>query len=549
MAEYKWFQGLTEGMDQATDPILTSGSQLLKNVVFDEPGNISSRAGSDLVGSRVSTDQGFGLFDYNTTDGLHYLFLVTQRDLYVLNESTGWGTAIDTDEWTADKRVNGIDFLNRCYIGCESGSDPLAYTTGSAITDVVPSIGGHCLAVNKEILAVGGNSLLPQVIFYSDPFTDNFWSATGTCAANADVGGTNFLDTTTGIFEADIEGAIIYNTTDGAMVTVVDWVSSTRIKTDGSTANWDNDTIYVMKNVFKQDGKCTGIVSFNENFVSFDEHNMYIWDPTSQWSSKLPTFGCVNERTIVNVNGYLFWLSYDAVYMWSGEGKPIDISAKIKNKITGYGLWELIDWSKKYNFAAGSIESENKYLLSVGTLKTVSGAPASALTNAVFTFDIANGNWTVRSYQDQFCAFTDFINSANNRLLYATGVTDAAVWKLGTGTVDDDDDATGQSISVEIITPEHQLLDKPFNSSQVTEYYVKYRSSSTVTVTDSVDRGTFSTLVTLPAASSVSTVAIVPSANREGFTHALKFVTTGTFTLEGYGFAYEDLGTTRLAKL
>lgn len=536
-----WFQGLTEAMDQATDPVLTKGTELMKNATLDRPGFYASRKGSDLLQSKIGTNPGYGLWTYNSTDGsTRKMMAVTDRDLYVLNEATGWGSAVDTDEWTDAKDVDATDFLNRSYIGCADGTTALAYGTGSTITDITPTIGGNILAVNKNILAVGGNNLKPDIIFYSDAYTDTFHSATGTCAANADVGGANTVTTTTEIFETDMIGAVLYNTTDGEMNIITDWTDGDTVTTSAATSGWDNDTIYVMQNAFKITGKCTGTVSYRDNFISFDVDNMYIWDPTVPphgFMRKIPGFGCTSLRTVKVVSGYLIWVNRDGIWLWNGEGLPQDITGKIRDKIDGFGLFDLISDSNWASLAAWAVEPEGKYILSVGTLSTVSGAPASATTSAMFEFNTRTGNWTLNGYQDRFRGFTTFINTNGAKDVYGIGDTDAAVWKLYTGTTDDNSAAAAQNISVDIRVPWYQFFDDPTVASKVNDYFVKYTSSGNVSVYDGVDGSYSSTVIgTLTTNATPKTVSLGPLPNREGFAHSLKFVSTSKFRIEGYGF-------------
>jgi hypothetical protein len=80
------------------------------------------------------------------------------------------------------------------------------------------------------------------------------------------------------------------------------------------------------------------------------------------------------------------------------------------------------------------------------------------------------------------------------------------------------------------------------------QYYVKYTCDASITVSVSVDRGSYKTLTTLDASSTVKTVEINPIPNTEGMTFSLKFATTGKLVLEGYGFLIDTLTTTRLPK-
>lgn len=530
-----WFQNLSGGMNQSTDEALIENNEspLLKNVILDRIGSWSSRKGTSLIGGvTAGSNRVWGLGSYDKSDGTHTFFRVCNQDLEKFNGTDTW-SVVDTDEWTANKKVNMVNFLDRLYLGCEDGTTPLAYTTTTTITDVTPTIGGHHLAVNKAVLAVGGNAIKPNVIFYTDPNTDKFYDTTGTAAADADSGGANTLTTTTDIFEAYHEGAAyVYNSTDGVLRFVTGFTDANTVTTDGSTSTWNNDTIYTLINYFTQDGEVTGITDFQGYFISFDEDNMYRWDPLSTWSEKIAGFGCVNERSIQNVNGNLIWADREAIYLWTGEGLPIDISGKIKDDVDGYGLFNLISDSNWDQIAAGSFDG--KYYLSVGDLSTVSGAPASAITNAEFVFDTQTGGWLLNSRDDKPVVYSTFINSSGSKDLYYGEKTAMAVYKMNTGTTDADSAGGTSSISLEARTPHYVMSDRTVEW-RVTEFYVRYKSSGNVTVTNSVNGGSYGTLDTLSSSSTTTVVKILPPANTKGFTHSLKFTTTGTLTIDAIG--------------
>jgi len=531
-----WFQNLSGGINQAVDNALIENNEspLLKNIILDRVGSWSSRKGTDKLGNTTSgSDRIWGLGTYDKSDGTHTFFRICNRDLEKFNGTDTW-TAVDTDEWPSSKKVNMVNFLNRMYLGSEDGDTALAYTTGNTITDVAPKIGGHHLAVNKSVLSVGGNSIKPNVIFYTDPNTDIFYDTTGTAAANADSGGANTLTTTTDIFEAYHEkAAFVYNNTDGVLRFITGFTDGNTVTTDGSTSTWNNDTVYVLINYFEQDGEVTGITSFQGNFVSFDEDNMYVWDPLSTWSQKIPGFGCVNERTIKTVDGNLIWVDREGIYLWTGDGLPIDISQKIKDYVNGYGLFNLINPSNFDQLAAGSFDG--KYYLSVGDLQTVSGAPASALTNVEFVLDVNAGAWTINTRDDEPVVYSTYINSSGDKSLYYGEKTNLAVYKMNTGTTDDDSDGATTTISVEARTPELFMKD-PTLEYRVSAYYVRYKSSGNVTVSSSVNGGNFSTLDTLSSSSTTIVEKILPKTQAQGFTHSLKFTTTGTLTIDAVGF-------------
>lgn len=538
----KWFQNLSGGMNQATDSQLVENNEptLLVNTSLDKLGCWASRKGTDLLGSvTAGSDRVWGLGTYDKSDGTHTFFRICSRDLEKFDGSTTW-TAVDTDEWPATTKVNMVNFLDRMYLGSADGATALAYTVGTTITDVAPTIGGHLLAVNKATLAVGGNSIKPNVIFYTKPNTDTFYDATGTCAADADVAGANTVTATTGIFEAYHEGAAyLYNSTDGVLRFITGFTSSTVVTTDGDTSGWNNDTIYVLLNYFTQDGETTGITSYNEKFISFDEDNMYQWDPSSTWSYKLPGFGCVNERTIQEVSGNLIWVDREGIFFYNGSGRPIDISKKIKDSVNGYGLFDLINPANYGQLAAGSFDG--KYYLSVGDLSTLSGAPASALANAEFVFDVTAGTWEVYTRDDEPVVYSTFINSSGSKGLYYGEKTNMATYLMNTGTTDDDSAGTAGAYTVSVWTKDYVLGD-PQLQHRVSAFYVKYKAGGTVTVTLSKDGGSYASLVSLASSSTVTVAKILPTADTSAFTHALKFQCSSTLLIEAIGFEYTPSG-------
>lgn len=528
-----WRQGLVSGMDQATNPNLVrdNEAQLLKNVSLDQPGSWSSRRGETRVGDLIaSTDAPWGLFAYSKFDGTFKLGTVTGRDLYFLNEGTGeWGAAVDTDEWPATTRVDAVNFLNRLYLGSEDGATPLAYTTGSTVTDVTPLIGGSQLAVNKNQLAVAGNSLLPNVIFYSKPFTDTFHHATGTCGANADTAGTGTVTATTDIFEPGYIGSILYNTTDSQMVLITGWRSGTVVETNGDTSGWDNDTVYVLKNNFKCDGKVKGLVGYGEYFIAWDEHKMYCWDPTQQpngWSIEYKA-GCSDYRTVGVIDDIVIFANRNALMLYAGQGKPIDITSKIRNKITDDGIYDLLNRANFGTLAAGVKPGEGIYKLSMGTLATKTGALASALANVELIFDVKKNAGYIATRNQKPVVYTNFINSSGELDLLYGASNDAAVYKTDTGVVDSDKSGNPVRIQMDIVTQDYRLSD-PRVQTRGSEFPIQYISKCPIDVELSVNRGEFVELGTLPISETVKVLTILPpsnttSGNIDGFSYRLRF--------------------------
>jgi len=543
-----WIQKLEDGMNQAVDPALAGNSEspLLKNITLDQVGNWCNRCGTAKLGSTTAgTERVWGLGTYESTTGTHTFFRVDNRDLEKYDGSTNWDI-VDTDQFTASRRVNFCNFLNRMYCGQEfvTADTPMAlgYTTGTTVTSVVPTLTGHMLAVNQDVLAVGGNNLKPNIIFYSDAFTDNFYSATGTCSANADSNGANTVVTTASVFEADMVGGIIYNTTLSEMNYIKSWTNATvpYLTTDAATATWDDDTVYVLQNTFKQDGKVTGITAYQENFVSFDEDNMYVWDPLSEYRRKIPNAGCVNDRTIQIVNSSLVWVNREGIMLWNGQGLPTCISKKITDDVDKYGIWNLINQGNWGQLASGTFRG--KYYLSVGDLTTLAGAPASAITNAEIVIDLDRGTCVLNSRDDEPVCYSTFIDSTGEKALYYGEKTNVAVYKLNTGTTDDDSADAAAAFAVEARSPHYSMPNQTVKW-RPSAFFVKYKSSETVTVSVSTDREAYTTLDTLAASSSITVARIEPITDIDAFTYSLKFTVTGTVSIEAIGFEVSNLNT------
>lgn len=540
-----FFQGLTGGMDQATDPSLVENNEspLLRNMSLDQPGNWNTRLGTRLLGDvPVTSDSIWGLFHLYQVDGTRKLLKVTDRDLYLLDEGLGTWSAVDTNEWPATTKVDGVNFLNRLYLGSADGDTSLKYTTGGAVTAVTPKIGGSMLAVNKNILAVGGNLIKPEVIAFTDPFTDNFPATTGTVAANADVAGAGTITATTSVFEPEMVGGFFYNTDTAQWLLITAWQSGTVINVVGDTSAMDDNAFVVLRNVFKQDNACTGLIGFREMFVSFDERKMYMWDPTNDWSDENPRSGCVNYRTVKVVDGLLLWASRSGIWLWSGQGKPQDITSKFRNKVNGYGIWDLIDTTIWADACAHSFESEGIYELHLGTLKTLSGAPASALPNVSLVYDVKKGTGYLKTYARSPRIFTTFINSDGEELnLFGTNDT-SAIYQMRTNHTDQDEDEALHAIAVDWRTAHHVLGDPRFMRS-IEAYFVKYISRCHIEVGLSVNRQNPVDVVSLPPASEVTIYQINPKAETQGFSHSLKFSNQNVGAVTFTGSGLDDLTT------
>jgi hypothetical protein len=137
--------------------------------------------------------------------------------------------------------------------------------------------------------------------------------------------------------------------------------------------------------------------------------------------------------------------------------------------------------------------------------------------------------------------YTTFINSTGSKDLYYGEKTTGAVYKINTGSTDDDSAGTASSFAVEMRTP-HYSMPNQTKQWRPSAFYVRYKSGSTVTVSVSADRGAYTTLETLAASSTVTQEKIIPIADVDAFTYSLKFTTTGTISLEAVGIEVSQLG-------
>jgi hypothetical protein len=212
---------------------------------------------------------------------------------------------------------------------------------------------------------------------------------------------------------------------------------------------------------------------------------------------------------------------------------PVNIKQKITDPVDGFGLWDLINDANWANVAAGA--DDTKYYLSVGTLSTVSGAPASALANAEFVFDTSNNTWSVNSRDSIPYVYASYINTSGAKDLYYGEKDASAVYKMNTGTTDATDAGGTANISFDFRTP-HLVFDSPSVQWRILRYYVRYKSGGTVTIAQSVDFAAYATVDTVSTASTSTIVSILPLTEAQGHTFSLKFSGTTTFSLEAIGF-------------
>jgi hypothetical protein len=127
------------------------------------------------------------------------------------------------------------------------------------------------------------------------------------------------------------------------------------------------------------------------------------------------SIGCVNYKTVQEVNGVLIWLAQQGIYAFT-QGNPVEIGDKVS------GFFNRINWSA-INTACAFSDGLRYYL----------NLPldSSATPNIRLVYDTRYGKWRVCAYDEGFQAGTIF-----NRQIYAMNTT-GRVYAVNSGTTDD----------------------------------------------------------------------------------------------------------------
>lgn len=154
----------------------------------------------------------------------------------------------------------------------------------------------------------------------------------------------------------------------------------------------------------------THLVVMNE----FSSYALYGSGTSSFTKSLIGPIGTVERKTIADVNGAIYWVSYNGIYEYSG-GQPVLISVKLGN------IAELFNTSR-YQYAT-AIGFDNRYWLAISEYGQTSN-------NMVLIYDTLDGEWEIYRYPFSIDAFV-----VDGDTLYAA-TSDKNVYKLNNGTAD-----------------------------------------------------------------------------------------------------------------
>lgn len=145
-------------------------------------------------------------------------------------------------------------------------------------------------------------------------------------------------------------------------------------------------------NVNGNDGDhITWIQLYQNNVVIWKKHTVWEWqgvgeNPPDNWRlTGIGGPGCVNGRTIIQIDGVLYWLSYEGVVRWSGGKIEVISNPTINATMTN------IDWAEAESSAFATYDNEGNYIL---TVPSATGLASTSMTIVFCTKDASWWMWT-----------------------------------------------------------------------------------------------------------------------------------------------------------
>lgn len=281
--------------------------------------------------------------------------------------------------------------------------------------------------------------------------------------------------------------------------------------TDWTTVN-DAGSIDVTRSV----GNGTAIHTFNDHVIVWSENSMHELFGTGPLNYELKDItndiGCVDNKTVVEVTGRLFWLDYTGVYIYTG-GQPLKISDPVDKWIKG------INWSYKNLCCAGN--KGDKMYLSVPYNSTQ--------LNTILTYDTYKETWNVQSGN-----FKYYTNVGNT--LYGAQSTTLNIWNMESTSQTGNDNSTAIPWSFETKAYNGNIGHK----KTISKMYVVHEGSSAGTMNISYTSNAMSTTYSSLVASSDMTIdseaeihkVNVPTSDLDNVDwFKLKFAGTGKVTV------------------
>jgi hypothetical protein len=254
-----------------------------------------------------------------------------------------------------------------------------------------------------------------------------YWDGTSTALnfASTDLPYTKLFTVHKGRIYGLSDNDITYN----ALQLIDDWTSVN-----------DAGSIDVTRSV----GVGTAITTFADHVIVWSENSMHELFGTGPYNYELKDItndvGCVNDRTVIEVKGSLFWLDYTGVYQYTG-GLPRKVSDKVSKYING------INWTYK-SLCASGVKDDKMYL---------SIPYGSTACNKVLVYDIRKDIWHIED--GNFINFVNisdtlygqqadgFIQNMDNGLKTGLDNSTAITWQFETKAFNDNTIAGQKTLS------------------------------------------------------------------------------------------------------
>lgn len=463
------FFGMSQRQDM--DQIPDGASPLAVNVIFDKPGTVAKRPGTDMLGSTQTGNGIYGLISYIDSSGGDVLRRVADRDIDDY-DGAAWGEN-DADQFTASTPIQSVNYKNRVYHISEA--DWLVYESGGTATEVKPDytdwVTAHAYIVG-DLVDNGSGQYICTVAHTSGASTEpgvgaswaTKWSALenrikGRCIAVAQ--NTLFVATGNKVYYS------LFNLTSNVP----------------GDQFWNDDEGYLAASTryFTVDGEVTALWNFSAIggvLVVFTREMCYLFDMRVENNSvglqELFHIGCAGPRAVTEINGWLIWMTPDGeLKRFGGAGRPDTLSWDLQDDEIGESIISKISKSTIESVAAGSFK--NKFYFSVGDI-TYRGR---SIPNAVIVGLVSQGSdfvmWSVFSFPWQISIFA-ITTLSSAKVLVAGSADSDDVYQLNTGSNDDSPSgatAIDAYFQTKFVTPY-----KKYNTAKFESVLVKYRPQS-----------------------------------------------------------------------
>lgn len=161
-----------------------------------------------------------------------------------------------------------------------------------------------------------------------------------------------------------------------------DFINKLYVSAKGDYKKWQGDDSFVINVPGSGSEKCTGLCSFRDSILYFQKNNIFeikeYKDQVFEISNLCSGIGCISKNSISEINGNLYFLGKNGVYVYKFGSAPKIISSKIDSFINKYEL------SSLKLLPASATDGRRYYLSLVSTDKGCS---------VILVYDTLSGSW------------------------------------------------------------------------------------------------------------------------------------------------------------